>query len=169
MSDSWDERRRAQEEGYFDTLNKQALLRLAAKKGQAARPSPATGKPMEVVTVMGVVVDRCVDSGGLWLDAGELEQLMEAAKSSSASLKDFIDLAPALTGTTGTTGGKASPMTGKPMNQDKVLGVAIDRCPDSGGIWLDAGELQRLIEASHQTLSSGIRDFFAQVLGQKKS
>lgn len=167
MSDSWDERRRAQEEGYFDTLNKQALARMAAKKGQPARPSPASGKPMEVVTVMGVVVDRCVDSGGLWLDAGELEQLMEAAKNSSASLKDFIALAPTLSGAVAVTGGKPSPITGKPMNQDKVLGVAIDRCPDSGGIWLDASELQRLIESSHQTLTSGIRDFFAQVLGKK--
>jgi Zn-finger nucleic acid-binding protein len=167
MSDSWDERRRAQEEGYFDTLNKQALARMAAKKGQPARPSPASGKPMEVVTVMGVVVDRCVDSGGLWLDAGELEQLMEAAKNSSASLKDFIALAPSLSATAAVTGGKPSPITGKPMNQDKVLGVAIDRCPDSGGIWLDASELQRLVESSHQTLTSGIRDFFAQILGQK--
>ncbi len=167
MSDSWDERRRAQEEGYFDSLNKQALQRLAAKKGQPARPSPATGKPMEVVTVMGVVVDRCADSGGLWLDAGELEQLLETAKSSSASLKDFIDLAPALSSSTTITGGRASPITGKPMNQDKVLGVAIDRCPASGGIWLDATELQRLLDSSHQTLASGIRDFLTQVLGKK--
>jgi Zn-finger nucleic acid-binding protein len=167
MSDSWDERRRAQEEGYFDNLNKQTLARLAAKKGQPARSSPVSGKPMELVTVMGVVVDRCVDSGGLWLDAGELEQLMEAAKNSSASLKDFIELAPALSKTAPVTGGKPSPITGKPMNQDKVLGVTIDRCADSGGIWLDASELHRLIESSHQTLASGIRDFFAQVLGKK--
>jgi len=122
MSDSWDERRRAQEEGYFDNLNKQALARLAAKKGQPARPSPATGKPMELVTVMNVVIDRCVDSGGLWLDAGELEQLMEAAKRSSASLQDFINLTPTFSGSSTATGGKPSPITGKPMNQDKVLG-----------------------------------------------
>jgi Zn-finger nucleic acid-binding protein len=122
---------------------------------------------MEVVTVMGVVVDRCTESGGLWLDAGELEQLMEAFKNSTASLKDFLAFAPALLSTASVTGGKPSPITGKPMNQDKVLGVAIDRCPDSGGIWLDAAELQRLIDSSHQTLGSGIKDFFAQVLGKK--
>lgn len=167
MSDSWDERRRAQEDGYFDNLNKQALARLAAKKQQPARPSPANGKPMEVVTVMGVVVDRCVDSGGLWLDAGELEQLIEAAKNNSASLKDFIDLAPALSGTETVAGGRPSPVTGKPMNQEKILGVSIDRCPESGGIWLDASELQRLLDSSHQTLTSGIKDFFALVLGKK--
>jgi Zn-finger nucleic acid-binding protein len=166
MSDSWDERRRAQEDGYFDSLNKQALQRLAAKKGQPARLSPVSGKPMEVVTVMGVVLDRCVDSGGLWLDSGELEQLLEASKNSSASLKDFINLAPALSSSAVVTGGKPSPISGKPMNQDKVLGVAIDRCPQSGGVWLDAAELQRLLDSSHQSLTSGIKDFFALVLGK---
>lgn len=167
MSDSWDERRLAQEDGYFDNLNKQALARLAEKKGQPARPSPATGKPMEVVTVMGVVLDRCVDSGGLWLDAGELEQLVEASKNSSASLNDFIKSAPALSGESTVTGGKSSPVSGKPMNQDKVMGVSIDRCGDSGGIWLDGSELKRLLDSSHQTLTSGIKDFFALVLGRK--
>jgi Zn-finger nucleic acid-binding protein len=167
MSDSWDERRRAQEDGYFESLNKQALARLATKKGQAARPSPVTGKPMEVITVMGVVIDRCVDSGGLWLDAGELEQLIEAAKDSSSSLKDFINLTPAISGSGAVVGGKPSPISGKPMNQDRVLGVAIDRCPESGGVWFDAAELQRLLDSSHQTLTSGIKDFFAQVLGKR--
>jgi Zn-finger nucleic acid-binding protein len=167
MSDSWDERRRAQEEGYFETLNKQALARLATKKGQPSRPSPATGKPMEVITVMGIVIDRCVDSGGLWFDAGELEQLIDAAKDSSSSLKDFIALTPAISGAGSVIGGKPSPVTGKPMNQDKVLGVAIDRCPESGGVWLDASELQRLLDSSHQTLTSGIKDFFALVLGKR--
>lgn len=166
MSDSWDDRRRAQEDGYFDNLNKQALARLAAKKGQPSRPSPATGKPMELVTVMGVVVDRCTESGGLWFDAGELEQLLGAAKNSTASLKDFISRAPTLSSSGAVTGGKPSPITGNPMNQDKVLGVTIDRCPTSGGIWLDASELQRLIDSSHQTLTSGIKDFFAMVLGK---
>jgi Zn-finger nucleic acid-binding protein len=166
MSDSWDDRRRAQEDGYFDNLNKQALARLATKKGQPARPSPATGKPMEVVTVMGVVLDRCADSGGLWLDSGELEQLVEASKNSSASLNDFIKAAPSLSGTSSVTGGKPSPMSGKPMNQDKVMGVSIDRCGDTGGIWLDGCELKRLLDSSHQTLTSGIKDFFAMVLGR---
>lgn len=166
MSDSWDDRRRAQEDGYFDNLNKQALARLATKKGQPARPSPATGKAMEVVTVMGVVLDRCGDSGGLWLDSGELEQLVEASKNSSASLNDFIKSAPSLPGTSPVTGGKPSPISGKPMNQDKVMGVSIDRCGDSGGIWLDGSELKRLLDSSHQTLTSGIKDFFAMVLGR---
>ena len=168
MSDSWDERRRAQEERYFETLNKQALARLAEKKGQPARHSPVTGKPMEQITFMGVVADRCVDSGGLWLDAGELEQVLAAAKESDASLKDFISAAPSLTPQSAVEApGRTSPITGKPMNQEKILGVTIDKCADSGGIWLDAGELERLVKSSHQSLTSGVKDFFAMVLGRR--
>jgi Zn-finger nucleic acid-binding protein len=167
MSDAWDERRKAQEESYFESLNKQALERLAAKKQQPARPSPVTGMPMEVVTVMGTVIDRCVVSGGIWLDAGELEQLLVASKDNTASLEDFINLVPSLTPSNEpVTGGKNSPITGKPMNQEKILGVSIDKCAESGGIWLDASELQRLLNSSHQSLSSGIKDFFALVLGR---
>jgi Zn-finger nucleic acid-binding protein len=167
MSDAWDDRRRAQEDSFFEDLNRKALARLATKKGGPARLSPVTGKPMEVVTVLGVVIDRCVDSGGLWFDAGELEQLLEAAKgASSASLKDLLTLVPGLNPGTNVTGGKSSPITGKPMNQDTVMGVAIDRCPESGGVWFDALELKRLIDSSHQSLASGIKDFFMMVLGR---
>jgi Zn-finger nucleic acid-binding protein len=113
------------------------------------------------------VIDRCVDSGGLWFDAGELEQLLEAAKgASSASLKDLLTLVPGLNPGAHVTGGKPSPVTGKPMNQDTVMGVAFDRCPESGGVWFDALELKRLIDSSHHSLSSGVKDFFMMVLGR---
>jgi Zn-finger nucleic acid-binding protein len=166
MSDSWDERRRAQEEGYFENLNKQALARLASKKDHPARKSPATGKPMEQIAVMGVVIDRCVDSGGIWLDAGELPHILEASKESTASLKDFIGAIPTLKPGSSVAAGLPSPITGKPMNQEKFMGIAVDTCPDSGGIWLDAAELDRLIKSSHQSLTSGIKEFFALVLGK---
>lgn len=167
MSDSWDERRRAQEEGYFENLNKQALARLAEKKGQPVRKSPITGKPMEHVAVMGVVVDRCVDSGGLWLEAGELNIILQAAKDSTASLHDFIKAAPSLKPSQSAVAeGLSSPATGKPMNEEKILGMTVCKCPTSGGIWLDAGELDRLIKSSHHTLTSGIKDFFALALGK---
>src|SRR5690606_15929587 len=94
---SWDDRRKAQEEGYFDKLNKDALARLARKQEQPARPSPVTGKPMEQLTIFGVVTDRCVDSGGIWLDGGELEQILAAAKESKASMQDFVATLPQVT------------------------------------------------------------------------
>lgn len=78
MSNAWDDMRRAKEESYFDKKNREALERLRAKQGSAPRLSPITGQPMEQLVMGPVVVDRCKDSGGVWLDAGELEALLEA-------------------------------------------------------------------------------------------
>ncbi len=81
MSNAWDERRKAQEEEYFQRKNREALERLSQQK-QSSAPllSPVSGEPMEKVALHGVIVDRCKTSGGIWLDAGELEQLIEASK-----------------------------------------------------------------------------------------
>lgn len=169
MSDTWDERRRAQEDGYFANLNKQALSRLAAKQGHPARKSPVTGKPMEQIAVMGIAIDRCVDSGGVWLDAGELSHILEAAKDSTASVGDFISAMPTLTPQSSAVAeGLKSPITEKAMNIEKVLGVTVATCSDSGGVWLDASELNNLIKSSHQTLASGAKDFFRLLLGKKQ-
>lgn len=34
-----------------------------------------------------------------------------------------------------------------PMQQIRRDGIEIDRCPVSGGVWLDAGELEKLLSA----------------------
>ena len=81
MSKGWDEMRRAKEESYFDKKNREALERLQKKEGEKPRLSPITGEPMVQEVLNGVVIDRCKESGGIWLDAGELEELIEAALS----------------------------------------------------------------------------------------
>ena len=94
MSNSWDDMRRAKEDSYFDKKDREALERLSKKKEDKPRLSPITGEPMEQVVIQGVVIDRCPSSKGVWLDAGELEQLMGAAetqtKEGSTWLNDFF-------------------------------------------------------------------------------
>lgn len=71
------------EETYFDKKNREAIERIAENKKDATpRMSPVSGKVMEQEVLNGVVIDRCTESGGIWLDAGELEQLMQIAKDS---------------------------------------------------------------------------------------
>jgi hypothetical protein len=80
MSKGFDEMRKAKEESYFEKKNREALERLAKKKSEEApRISPVSGEPMEQVVFHGVVIDKCPVSGGIWLDAGELEELMDVA------------------------------------------------------------------------------------------
>ena len=87
MTNSWDDMRKAKEESYFDKKNREALERLAKKKEEEKpRLSPITGTPMVQEVLNGVVIDRCESSGGIWLDAGELEELIEAAKSDESNV-----------------------------------------------------------------------------------
>lgn len=90
MSNSWDDMRRAKEESYFDKKNREALERLSEKKKEKPRPSPITGEPMNQEVLNGVVIDRCPTSGGIWLDAGELEELIEAAMSQEEGKREGI-------------------------------------------------------------------------------
>lgn len=39
-----------------------------------------------------------------------------------------------------------SPIDGAPMRTIRRYGIEIDVCPTSGGIWLDRGELEKLVE-----------------------
>ena len=78
MSDAWEAMKNAKEGSYFEKKNKEALERLKQKKDEAKpRLSPITGEPLVEEVLHGVVIDRCPTSGGIWLDAGELEELAE--------------------------------------------------------------------------------------------
>jgi len=79
MSDSWDDMRRAKEEQYFQEQNNAALERLKSQTSNVKK-SPITGKPMKQVAEYGVILDLCEDSGGVWLDKGELEKIIEHVK-----------------------------------------------------------------------------------------
>lgn len=97
MGNSWDKMAKAKEGSYFAKKNKEALDRLARKQeAEKPRLSPITGKEMQQVVIGTVVVDKCSESGGIWLDAGELEQLIESsekdAPSMLSSLKQIIGL-----------------------------------------------------------------------------
>ncbi len=47
-----------------------------------------------------------------------------------------------------------------PMQQIVRNGVEIDRCPVSGGVWLDAGELEKLLGAVHQASVDDRQEYF---------
>lgn len=95
-SDSWSDMRKAKENQFFEQQEKEALARLGSRTG-GVRKSPIDGQPMEQITIMGVVVDRCKNTGGIWLDNGELEQLLKASQKNSANeagtswISSFID------------------------------------------------------------------------------
>ncbi|HUH12159.1 MAG TPA: zf-TFIIB domain-containing protein [Longimicrobiales bacterium] len=42
------------------------------------------------------------------------------------------------------------PVDGARMAKDVVLYIAVDRCPECHGVWLDGGELDLIKKASHE-------------------
>ena len=61
-----------------------------------------------------------------------------------------------------------SPMDNKtPMQQIRRDGVEFDRCPVSGGIWLDKGELEKLLSAVQNAASEDRAHYGEYVIDQK--
>lgn len=51
-----------------------------------------------------------------------------------------------------------SPIDGSAMRQIRRYGVELDVCPTSGGVWLDKGELEKLITLVSDEASEGEPD-----------
>lgn len=89
MSDAFDERRRGLEEEYFHRKNKEAIEKLREKMKIAEQHKAAGTSSMRCPRCDGslkeskfeeVLIDTCEKCGGVWLDAGELEQLTKGEK-----------------------------------------------------------------------------------------
>ncbi len=93
--------------------------------------------------VAGVEVDRCPSCQGIWFDDNELEFLLEVRKNELRSLKrgkEDIDL--------------DSKHGQCPRDHTDLLRVCsaldptlmLDTCVNCHGVWLDGGELSRLVK-----------------------
>lgn len=98
----------------------------------------------------GIEIDIDPETGGVWLDAGELNHIIDAREKlfSSAELAAMAER-PKVFGVPQDEldTERTSPITGKPMrpvNYGGDSGIIIDRCEDTGGLWLDAGELEKI-------------------------
>ncbi len=85
MTDSFDERRKGLEEEYFHRKNKEAIEKLRAKIAVSEQAKAAGSSSMRCPRCDGklkqdkfeeVKIDVCEKCGGVWLDSGELEQLI---------------------------------------------------------------------------------------------
>lgn len=91
MANKWDERKKAQEDEYFVKKEKEQLAKLKAKQEEEAKEAakkgahmrcPKCGEPLKARSFQKVEIDQCTGCGGIWLDAGELEQVAEKDEGS---------------------------------------------------------------------------------------
>jgi len=105
----------------------------------------------------GVEVDHCHHCGGTYLDAGEEATILGPLVASEVwqDTSMCTDQGPSKL---------ISPVSGKPMRTYRVFfakAVVVDRCEESGGLWLDAGEadtLRKIVENASQSESSPLSE-----------
>jgi uncharacterized protein len=91
MANKWDERKKAQEDEYFVKKEREQLAKLKAKQEAEAREAgkkaahmrcPKCGEPLKARSFQKIEIDQCTGCSGIWLDAGELEQVAEKDEGS---------------------------------------------------------------------------------------
>jgi DNA repair exonuclease SbcCD ATPase subunit len=89
MSDAFDKRRQGLEEEYFHRKNKEAIEKLREKMkvaeaakaaGTSSMACPRCDGTLKESKFEDVLIDTCEKCGGVWLDAGELQQLTKREK-----------------------------------------------------------------------------------------
>ncbi|MCZ6703182.1 MAG: zf-TFIIB domain-containing protein [Ignavibacteria bacterium] len=104
---------------------------------------PTCKEPIIVLELNEVEIDYCPSCGGIWLDTGELDLLIEDEKEREILLSSFHKDAEH------SEKPYKCPMCRKKMDKVHVgenKDVLIDKCPDNDGLWFDKGELKDVIK-----------------------
>lgn len=100
--------------------------------------------PMITLEMDGVEADYCLACRGIWLDSGELEQLLQDTERARRLLESFqpaqgLQEEP-----------RPCPICRKKMEKVSVgpqsCLVTLDRCPKGHGLWFDRGELEIVLQ-----------------------
>ena len=101
------------------------------------------GELLITIEIESVEIDHCTACGGIWLDSGELELLLEGVTN-----RDVL-MASLTTHTGAAEEDRRCPICSKKLNKvmygggDKVM---LDVCPRNDGLWFDRGELHDVIK-----------------------
>ncbi|MGA1819464.1 MAG: zf-TFIIB domain-containing protein [Thermoplasmatota archaeon] len=106
------------------------------------RDCPRCNKELFVVERAGEYLDVCRECHGIWFDPTELEDLM--GKGSPVEL--LIRITDQLKGEE-----LLCPVCDKKMVTKEVYDVYVDLCEDCNGIWMDAGETEKVWERDERS------------------
>jgi Zn-finger nucleic acid-binding protein len=120
---------------------------------------------MIVLETNQVEIDHCTRCGGVWLDAEEMDLLLEGSAGREeirrrVSADESRD-----------EKRHRCPICSKKMEKARVsregssLAIRIDRCGRGDGTWLDGGELNTLVEMSSFPEAHRIHEFLKSIFG----
>lgn len=120
-----------------------------------------------------VEIDHCLDCGGIWLDAGELELLLEEEDKAKNLLASFaVD-------SKCPEEKRKCPICNKKMQKIIVgdtklplrkesTGLLIDKCSKGDGLWFDKGELYDIFDRAKLDKDNKIQKILADIFGRKQ-
>ncbi len=107
---------------------------------------PACKSAMLVVEYHNIELDHCNSCKGVWLDAHELELLLQA--HSFEETKAFLDDILSSEEAASSEKKRGCPICGHKMRKIAIgrqPAIVIDVCPDDHGMWFDGGEVNQLM------------------------
>jgi len=126
---------------------------------------PICKNPMVILELEGVEIDHCVSCGGIWLDAGELELLLEDSRQKDDLLASFIlDI-------NNREKSRKCPRCLKKMYKvlvGKEKKVLLDKCRNNHGLWFDLGELDEIIKMGSFDKNNKIIKLLEDMFGKKQ-
>jgi Zn-finger nucleic acid-binding protein len=120
---------------------------------------PKCGSPFITFEFEGIEVDRCLSCGGTWLDAGELEMILDRGNLSGGPLLETLEKAKGEK-----SPGRCCPRCERPLRKVTVPlepPLELDRCARGHGLWFDAGELKTLVGSFDSGEEGLVARFFA--------
>ncbi len=126
---------------------------------------PVCKNAMITLELSEVEIDHCTGCDGIWLDAGELELLLENSGKAEKLIRSF-KVQPHTTEIK-----RKCPICLKKM-QKIIVGTSqppflIDKCPKGDGLWFDKGELQNILDKTQLDDENKIRKLLADMFGIK--
>jgi Zn-finger nucleic acid-binding protein len=121
---------------------------------------------MITMELQDVEIDHCIKCGGIWLDAGELEILLDNPQKAKLLLDSFRrDIAV-------TERPRKCPICDKKMTKSLVgrtkPALLIDTCRRGDGLWFDRGELQDVLDRAQLDENNRIRTLLADMFGYNR-
>jgi Zn-finger nucleic acid-binding protein len=127
---------------------------------------PACGNAMITLELADVEIDHCVGCGGIWLDAGELELLMDEPRKARELLHSFHE------DPSSSEKPRKCPICDKKMAKIVVGHAApvllIDKCRRGDGLWFDRGELHDVLDRAQLDKESRIQKLLADMFGHER-
>lgn len=105
---------------------------------------PACKETLIILELNGIEIDYCTNCNGIWLDAGELELMLDD-ESEKAKLIQALEIIE-----NSEEKKLKCPICFEKMEKVKhnQVNVVTDKCTHNHGIWFDKGELEEIILSS---------------------